>query len=475
MNFGLSLFGVTMKSIRANKVQVGDVVDIYGYKIDVDQIKDQYGTLYFLNKNKEQRSQYVNSHVGKLDDDEAEKFREEEKLNAPFFKIKQLRKPCIYIGSDPEIFVVGADSQVIPSYDFLKSKNENELTTLPKQFGTGSSVHKPQNIFWDGFQGEFNVQPQTCLGWFADGIYSGLKNMSDKAKLVNKDAKLSIQSTLPIHPVVLQNAKPEHVEFGCMPSLNIYGMEGLKADGRDVPFRSAGGHIHLGIASLTNDNKNTKQIARYVKTLDKILGVACVSLFAGYDKPERREMYGLAGEYRLPKHGIEYRTLSNAWLAHPLIMNMVYELARQCVGITSNNLEHLWVATEEETIRCINECDTDLAREILARNKYMFINIFRHMTTQEKALNLYRVFFLGMDSILDNTADIEGNWRITKNDYGSHCYVSGGQIGTIEANKKYKLLANEKVTEIYEELINELNNVETSMEETAPVSKKRTA
>jgi len=34
---------------------------------------------------------------------------------------------------------------------------------------------------------------------------------------------------------------------------------------------------------------------------------------------ERRRYYGLPGEYRLPKHGLEYRTLSNFWLrAYPL-------------------------------------------------------------------------------------------------------------------------------------------------------------
>jgi len=461
-----------MKQIQSRDLKVGDTFKRGGNTFTIKSIQSEYTEYKIFKFDNGTLAIYNVEAIDLLDENEAELYKQEEKQYDKFKAVRSIYKPSIYIGSDPEIFVVGADSQVIPSYEFLKSKAENELTVLPKQFGTGSAVHKPQNIFWDGFQGEFNVQPQTCLGWFADGIFSGLKNMSDKAKLVNKDAKLSIQSTLPINPAMLQSAKDEHVEFGCMPSLNIYGMEGLKANGRDVPYRSAGGHIHLGIAKFTKDNTDTKEIERYVKTLDKILGVACVSLFAGYDKPERRQMYGLAGEYRLPKHGIEYRTLSNAWLAHPLIMNMVYELARQCVQIVDKKLETLWDATEEETVRCINECDTDLAREILARNKPMFVSIFQYMASREKSLNIYRVFFLGMDSILDNTSDIESNWLIN-GQYGSHCGVSGGQIGGMEYNKKYKELANEKVTEIYEELVAEINKVDEEV--SAVPNKKRTA
>src|ERR1019366_5440055 len=94
-----------------------------------------------------------------------------------------------------------------------------------------------------------------------------------------------------------------------------------------------------------------------VKAMDAIAGVACVALFAKYDNPIRRQYYGLPGEYRLPKHGLEYRALSNAWLIHPLIMNLVIDFARKAAIMGKEGLFSKWKATEQETIDCITNCD----------------------------------------------------------------------------------------------------------------------
>lgn len=370
---------------------------------------------------------------------------------------KNLGKTNEMIGSDPEIFVVGADDKVIPSYEFLKSAKEKDLTLPPHNNIIGGTNAKQETIFWDGFQGEFNVTANGCLAWTVDSTFLGLKTMLQKAQAYNKDARLTIKSTLDIDSEVLRTAKKEHVEFGCMPSLNIYNMKGITLDGRDVPFRSAGGHIHFG---LSDRHRSKEQIERYVKALDAILGVACVSLFAKYDDPRRREMYGLAGEYRLPPHGLEYRTLSSAWLSHPLIMNMVFELSRRALSVGENNLLKYWDSTEEETVQCINNCDVDLAREILARNKEQFLSILEsHCGDKELALNLYKIYMLGIDSILETPDDLTKNWGLDGT-FAGHCNGYGMQVCTINQQPKYELLANEKVTEIYEELVAEIKNTE---------------
>jgi len=49
------------------------------------------------------------------------------------------------------------------------------------------------------------------------------------------------------------------------------------------------------------------------------------------DEPVRREYYGLAGEYRLPPHGLEYRSLSCAWIFHPKAAATILDLARRVV------------------------------------------------------------------------------------------------------------------------------------------------
>jgi hypothetical protein len=429
-------------------------------KIKVVHHHDVHSELCLINTQGIQSTKYFYHNEEVLLAEEPENFEQCIKEYEKFERVRGLYKKGVCLGADPEMFVVDKKNEVIPSFEFLKSKQENELTLKPQDCIKSSVFVTPQTIFWDGFQAEFNVCSSGCLAWVCDSTFVGLKTLQQKARAYNKDARLTIQSTLQVSPLVLQDAKKEHIEFGCMPSFNIYGMEGIKKDGRQVPYRSAGGHIHFGLGD--REKKNKELIERYVKTLDKILGVACVSLFANYDKPERRKMYGLAGEYRLPKHGLEYRTLSSAWLASPLIMNMVFELARMTLSVVDGGLENLWNSTEEETIKCINTCDVDLAREILARNKAFFISMQYAITggrhDDELPLNLYKIFMLGLDSILENPDDIEKNWGLNGR-FTAHCEGDGMTIGKIFSSK-YKDLGKEKVTEIYEELVKQINEPE---------------
>jgi len=250
-------------------------------------------------------------------------------------------------GSDPEMFVVNKDGIVIPSFDFLPSHKQ-------------VTVNQP---FWDGFQAEFNIPGVSCLDQTIGHLQAGLFNLYRAAIKHNKDAALTIKPTLEIPPHMLTEGKDEHVQFGCMPSKNVYGMKGIQADGKDVLVRSAGGHIHLQL-----DNKQKKKIEDYVIALDAILGVACVSMFGNIDDPIRRQYYGLAGEYRTPKHGMEYRTLSNAWMCHPTIAYVVFELARKVCTLVDKDLFKHWQFDKDEVISCINECNIplSLAEEILS-------------------------------------------------------------------------------------------------------------
>ena len=385
--------------------------------------------------------------------------------------MRTMRHVVAELGSDPEVFIVDKNNNMIPSFKFLKSKEEK-----------ATGITSLQNIFWDGFQAEFNIIAGSCLDSRVHSTSLGLSDLLDLAKKYDKDARLSVQTTFDIDQETLNTSAPEHVAFGCMPSLNIYGHEGMKADGRDVPFRSAGGHIHFGIDQLLKEEtaKDRKiLVGRIVKSLDAILGVACVSLFEKYDDPRRRLMYGLAGEYRLPKHGIEYRTLSNAWLSHPLIMNMVFELGRRALTVGYNDVLEFWNATEEETIHCINNCDVALSREILARNKTMFVNLlFSQCQDQEKAEQMYKIFMYGMDSIIKTADDIVGNWQL-KNEWNNRgSWFNGAKIRNMETLTEYKPLKEDNSIEIYEQLVKDIQDVElgeTVEVETADLVPRRTA
>lgn len=349
---------------------------------------------------------YQATYIPKLHNVEIETSKDAHELFIVYeeYVIKQLHTQLGHtfsIGSDPEIFVTDENDIIIPAFDFLASK-ESKKTRSPDR------IYGNLPVYWDGFQAEFETSAQGCLGWHTDSVQLGLEGVLQHALKYHKKAKLTNKTTIDIPQDVMDKASPEHTEFGCMPSLNIYGLEGMKVSGREVPFRSAGGHIHFGVGKIAD-----ARISKMVKALDAILGVACVSMFASFDDPRRRTMYGLAGEYRLPPHGLEYRTLSNAWLCHPLIMNLVFDFARKVLVFGDKGLMHLWNSSEEETIRIIQEHDVEAARQVLKNNKDIVIAILRNAyATIENATLAYNVYLNGIESAVTDPSDIKNNWDL---------------------------------------------------------------
>jgi len=317
------------------------------------------------------------------------------------------------VGSDPEIFIEDENGKCIPAFNFLGSKTDKK-----NLYNYGENKC---NIYWDGFQAEFETAAANCLEQHSASVQQAMIQLEKLAKGYNKKAKLSTKTVMRIDQDVLEAAKIEHVSLGCMPSFNVYGMSGeVVADPRMLPIRPAGGHIHFGIGK-----SNHEQVKDMVKALDAILGVCCVSLFQKYDDPVRRQYYGLAGEYRLPPHGLEYRTLSNAWLVHPVIMNFVFDFARKVLMFGQKEFLKKWNATEAETIACINNCDVTLAHEIMERNKDIIVKLFKAAYAQfagnnDKAFEaLYKIFYVGMDCIVKDSTDFHKNWNMDHSLYSN--------------------------------------------------------
>lgn len=304
-----------------------------------------------------------------------------------------------YVGCDPEVFLEDKDGINIPAFLLMYSKKD------AARFG--------YTYYWDGFAAEFNTQPTGCLAYQVDNIQNGLKQIYLRLKEGDKNGKLSLRNTIEVSKGRMETSTEEQLELGCLPSLNAYGLTGKKvANGKDLTTRFTGGHLHFGIGN----QKTQQQYINIVKSLDKIMGVACVSLFQGIDTPTRREYYGLPGEYRLPPHGLEYRTLSNAWLAHPLMAHLVFDLSRKALVLAEKGADNLWiVANEKEYLDCILQCDVKKAQEIMNRNKAVFCKMIMSCYpgfTKEHVDFIFNIFINGMSSVVKDVNDIEGNWKL---------------------------------------------------------------
>lgn len=265
-----------------------------------------------------------------------------------------------YLGCDPELFVEDASHNLIPAFEYLPKKSKD--------------VH----IFWDGFQGEVTPGPQTCVELFTSHMHSLVAQL---LKYFPEGSRMVERSTVEVPQKTLKAAKEEHVRLGCEPSFNIYQDSGEPVgDPREIGTRWAGGHLHFslagagGIILLENHPGLVEEI---IKTLDLVVGVPSVLLAGNWDDPDRRKHYGLAGEFRMPPHGLEYRTLSNFWLYHRSLAHLVGGLARASVTTALDGLRGMFKVSEERVREVINHSDAKGAAEILSGDQENYVEAFK--------------------------------------------------------------------------------------------------
>jgi hypothetical protein len=254
------------------------------------------------------------------------------------------------IGGDPELFAIGARGRAIPAWEFLPSK------TL-----VGRNDHFP---YWDGVQMEATLLPAVCHESLWMNTYAFIQNAHRK---LPKGARLAAVDVVDIPESLLQGASADHITLGCAASLNVYGdTQLLPLDGRELPIRFAGCHIHYGTGPVAPN-----KVEAAIKNMDRLYGVLSVSLLDGLSDTRRRQFYGRAGEYRLPQHGIEYRVPSAATLRHPVIWYLSHDLARFALmqGIFGGGRVMFPSVPEDEIRRIINDLDVEAARAAMREDK----------------------------------------------------------------------------------------------------------
>lgn len=319
------------------------------------------------------------------------------------------------VGSDPEIFVEDAKGNLIPAFKFLPGK------TKPKVYNTQNTA---QTLYWDGFQAEFTIYPQTCLAYMVDGLRAGLGAVLHEARKYDKGAKLSTATVVEIPSDFLKNAEPDEVALGCDPSFNIYKMAGQPVpDGRELPMRFAGGHVHLGNGSLKT------RATDVIGAIDMLVGIPSVGIFEHWDSPVRRKYYGLPGEHRIPSYGVEYRVLSNAWLRHPALAHLTFDLCRLGSNFGFKGFHSLWKGNPADVPQIIVEGDVPAARKLIKTNENLFKNIIETKyaglsaagTGGNKGFDAaLAVMMEGAHSFMKAPDDIEANWALTKGDWMMH-------------------------------------------------------
>lgn len=252
----------------------------------------------------------------------------------------------ILVGADPEVFV--------------------------KQGGLFKSAHglikgdkkAPQKIPYgavqvDGMALEFNIDPAATEDEFVlnvTQVFSALKAMVP-------DYEVIATPVADFDPAYMKAQPEEALELGCDPDYNGWtGVANPRPDG-DRPFRTASGHVHIGWTDgeKLEGRHRTRSLAA-ARQMDFFLGLP--SLFYDTDV-KRRELYGKAGALRIKPYGMEYRTLSNAWLNSEKLMRWVFQSATAGMEALMGG----WLLEEEfgDVQQIINTSDVKKAAAIIEK------------------------------------------------------------------------------------------------------------
>lgn len=219
----------------------------------------------------------------------------------------------ILVGCDPEIFVQ-KDGVYVSAHGLVQ--------------GTKAAPFKVKDgaVQVDGMALEFNIDPAHNECEFIGNVTSVLSTL----RKMCPDYNLVASPVAEFSHEYIEQQPAEAKELGCDPDFNGWTQQENPRPNGNLPMRTAAGHLHIGFTNGadTQDPGHLRRCASVAKQMDFFLGLP--SLF--YDKEvRRRSMYGNAGAFRPKVYGVEYRTLSCAWLQSEERMSWAYRNAVKAV------------------------------------------------------------------------------------------------------------------------------------------------
>ncbi len=233
------------------------------------------------------------------------------------------------LGSDPELMLRNQKTKALVSAIPVISEGKGEGRDLGGAW-KNSVIH-------DNVLVEVNTQPAQSEDEFVEIMGDAIKQTNVIAKSHGLELHLQASADFPAEELQCEESRI----FGCDPDFNAWklAINEVAAGAAERPFRSAGGHLHVGMS----DNEDLNKILSddygkvdVIKALDIFCGVPSVFLDPDETAPARRALYGGAGAHRPKSYGVEYRALGNWWLRSPKYTRLVYKLTRDALTCLVN-------------------------------------------------------------------------------------------------------------------------------------------
>lgn len=212
----------------------------------------------------------------------------------------------ILVGCDPEVFVK-QDGRFVSAFNLIPGTKE-----APFKVEKGA-------VQVDGFALEFNIDPAASEDEFCINV----NHVFNILKLMVPNHEIHTVPVAEFGFEYMENQPAESLILGCDPDFNAWERCENQKPNAKVDFRTASGHVHIGWTQDQDiwDGQHMDLCSEITKQMDFMLGLPSLL----YDKDvKRRTLYGKSGCFRSKPYGVEYRTLSNAWLKSEELMRWVY-------------------------------------------------------------------------------------------------------------------------------------------------------
>jgi len=251
------------------------------------------------------------------------------------------------LGADPEFFIMDKQGNVKSIIGRIGGTKES-----PKYI---TDTHEGFAIQEDNVAAEYNI-PAT---YNKKHFYGNIKFPQEAICTIIGTKEFSISHDSAISFPNKELSTPESWIFGCEPDYDAWNMcINNKPEAKDKNLRTAGGHVHVGVAL-----DNTEEMVALVRAMDLHLGVW--SVIADKNGAKRRELYGKAGAFRPKPYGLEYRVLSNFWIFNEDHCNSVWDLTERSIAFVKEK-KTLDKQLGQKVQHCINTGDKDVANSLKA-------------------------------------------------------------------------------------------------------------
>lgn len=264
----------------------------------------------------------------------------------------------ITFGSDPEFMLLGEDGQ-------LKSA----IGVVPGSKKERHNLKNNHQCYYDNVLAECSIDPASSKEEAAEHFRDCFSQYAE----VVSPLKLVPQASAEYDPKECEHEEAK--EFGCDPEFCAYSICVMTPPTCEGTFRSGGGHIHIGYdggadieqGDLTYDEWEEALMeigynrVKMARLCDLFIGIPSLLLDKDPTSKKRRQLYGGAGSHRgCEGYGVEYRSLSNFWLARPSLVELMFDLSEATVkiAIEENACDKIWEEEiNPETLRqSINDC-----------------------------------------------------------------------------------------------------------------------